>query len=283
MSLRALALLSVAASSAGAAALPALPFQHLGGTEHTLERLPVDKPPPPPPLHELFPIHAPQWAKFPRSAWRLQEQYPAEVSTDSSKLRKIMARSTFLSSGDASWYYRYFGGRETANTEPFRRDDMTAAIVGYHSSNGCFAYLPKAMGGGYPLLVVVDGTDGVTRWAFVRINDRGPYGHKRLRPCGWEKGTLNPHPDRIIDLSRGAARAFMEHRAQKKLSNKELFAIGVLRNVRLYLPPPELLPEAKVRWDAEESVRESVTDLLEKYPPMPDPGRWLPPPPAAAD
>lgn len=275
-------MLTVVASPLAAAALPALPFDQLGGVRESLQRSPVDKPPPPPPLSELFPTHDPRWAKYPRSSWRLQEDYPASVSTDSRKLGHILARSTFLSSGDASWYYRYFGGRETANTEPFRRDDMTAAIVGYHSSTGCFAYLPKAMGGGYPLLVVADGTDGVTRWAFVRINDRGPYGSKRYRPCGWSKGTLNPHPDRIIDLSRGAARAFMEHRAGKKLSNRELFNIGVLRNVRLYLPPPELLPDAKVRWDSEETVRGSITDLLKTYPPLPDPGRWVPPPPAAA-
>ena len=283
MFLRTLALLSVVASPLAAAALPALPFDQLGGVERDLIRLPVDKPPPPPPLHELFPTHDPRWAKYPRSAWRLQSEYPGEVNTGRKKLAQIISRSTFLSAGDASWYYRYFGGRETANTEPFRRDDMTAAIVGYQSQGGCFAYLPKAMGGGYPLLVVVDGTDGVTRWGFVRVNDRGPYGSRRLRPCGWSKGSLNPHPERIVDLSRGAARAFMEHRAGKKLSNRELFAIGVLRNVRLYLPPPELIPDAKVRWDSDETVRGSIGKLLEEYPPLPDPGRWVPPPPQAAD
>lgn len=275
--------MTAVASPLMAAALPALPFEQLGGVKEALAPAPVDKPAPPPPLAELFPAHDPRWTQHARAAWRLQDEYPTEVQTDRRKLNQILARATFLSAGDASWYYRYFGGRETANTEPFRRDDMTAAIVGYQSNTGCFAYLPKAMGGGYPLLVVVDGTDGVTRWGFVRVNDRGPYGAKRLRPCGWSQGTLNPHPERIIDLSRGAARAFMEHRAGRKLSHGELFNIGVLRHVRLYLPPPELLPEAKVRWDSEETVRGSITQLLKDYPPLPDPGRWLPPPPAAAD
>ncbi len=79
----------------------------------------------------------------------------------------------YVEEGMASWYGPGFHGGKTANGEEFDKNDMTAA----HRT--------------LPLPSIVKVTMLSTgRWAYVRINDRGPFA----------KG-------RIIDLSRGAAEA----------------------------------------------------------------------------
>ncbi|MUG04215.1 MULTISPECIES: septal ring lytic transglycosylase RlpA family protein [Bombella] len=79
----------------------------------------------------------------------------------------------FTESGDASWYGgKKFVGKRTASGERLRPDAMTAA----HPT--------------LPLGTKIRVTSSVTgRSVIVRVNDRGPY-----------------NSDRIIDLSKGAAR-----------------------------------------------------------------------------
>lgn len=78
-----------------------------------------------------------------------------------------------LQRGTASWYGPGFHGRRTASGERFNSSDMTAA----HPS------LPFGT-----RLRVVNESNG--RSVVVRINDRGPYAHRR-----------------IIDLAKGPAQA----------------------------------------------------------------------------
>lgn len=75
--------------------------------------------------------------------------------------------------GSASWYGPKFHGRLTANGERFNMDDLTAA----HRT--------------LPFGTRVRVTNNATGKAvIVRINDRGPF-----------------HGNRVIDLSRGAAKS----------------------------------------------------------------------------
>lgn len=75
--------------------------------------------------------------------------------------------------GKASWYGADFHGRKTANGEIFDMNAMTAAHPTLPLPS--YAYVTNKKNG---------------RTVLVRINDRGPYAHKR-----------------IIDLSRAVARA----------------------------------------------------------------------------
>jgi rare lipoprotein A len=96
--------------------------------------------------------------------------------------------------GTASWYGREFHGKTTASGEPFNMFDLTAAH-------------PKLPLGSY--VRVTNLRNGKT--VVVKINDRGPI-----------------VPDRIIDLSYGAARAL------------QLKAYG-LQKVRLDVVEPQTL------------------------------------------
>ncbi len=216
-----------------------------------------------------WPVHPAEFGK-PSQAFRLDALYPKQVMTDPAWLARLIAEGRFMAEGEASYYWV---GKKTANTEPFRAEAMTAAILGYFSEPGCFAYFPKAYRGGYPLLVVHEGSDKVTRYAFVRVNDRGPYtGPRKTQPCGWSSAK-GPRADRTrpIDLSRGAMRVFMESISGQKLTDRQLYARGILRGVKLYLPPLDRIPEAPIHDGTGRNVRGVISDLLRDYPPPPGP------------
>jgi rare lipoprotein A len=82
--------------------------------------------------------------------------------------------------GSISWYGPGFDGRKTANGETFDQDALTAAAIG----------LPF----GFKLKVTNLSNQ---KSVMVRINDRGPY--QKV------KGKFEPHPGRLIDVSKGAA------------------------------------------------------------------------------
>ncbi|WP_345242966.1 septal ring lytic transglycosylase RlpA family protein [Nibrella saemangeumensis] len=94
-------------------------------------------------------------------------------ATTSSDTRKVLETQN----GMATYYSKWFQGKETANGEEFDNRDPTAA----HRT--------------YPLgtVVRVTNVDEGGKSVVVRINDRGPYGEN------WEEGT-------IIDLSQAAAK-----------------------------------------------------------------------------
>jgi rare lipoprotein A (peptidoglycan hydrolase) len=98
---------------------------------------------------------------------------PLDVVTVWAPLKERTTAVVNAFTGPASWYGRYFHGRLTANGERFNMNARTAA----HRS------LPFGT-----LVRVTNTLNGMQ--TIVRINDRGPY-------VG----------DRIIDLSRAAARA----------------------------------------------------------------------------
>ncbi|GAA4403960.1 hypothetical protein GCM10023187_20530 [Nibrella viscosa] len=94
-------------------------------------------------------------------------------ATTSSDTQKVLETQN----GMATYYSKWFQGKETANGENFDNRDPTAA----HRT--------------YPLGTVVRVTnlEEGGKSVVVRINDRGPYGEN------WEEGT-------IIDLSQAAAK-----------------------------------------------------------------------------
>lgn len=95
------------------------------------------------------------------------------ASVDPSSTGSISPTGKVLQKGTASWYGPGFHGRKTASGERFNSYDMTAA----HPS------LPFGT-----KLRVVNEENG--RSVVVRVNDRGPFAHKR-----------------IIDLAKGPAQA----------------------------------------------------------------------------
>lgn len=102
-----------------------------------------------------------------------QQELPAEDSASADE------PALFQEEGTGSWYGPGFHGRRTANGECFNQDALTAA----------HKYLP--------MNTCVRVTNLRTRQSVVvRINDRGPFA-----------------PNRIIDLSKGAAKAIGLHSA----------------------------------------------------------------------
>jgi hypothetical protein len=112
---------------------------------------------------------------------------------------------------------------------------------------------------------------------FVRLNDRGPYtGPRRvtpvntahLRAMGEPRARMSADPDRPIDLSRGAMRKLM---ASLGWNMKKT---GILRGVRIYLPPSELLPEVDPNTSRRGpgtsgyTVRSMVDEALVSWPPV---------------
>lgn len=88
------------------------------------------------------------------------------------KIERMINDDIWDAKGVASWYGRQFHGRKTASGERYNMNAMTAA----HRT--------------LPFGSIVKVTDAVSgKSVFVKITDRGPY-----------------HGNRIIDLSRGAAK-----------------------------------------------------------------------------
>jgi len=97
------------------------------------------------------------------------------------------AQGEVLKEGQASWYGPGFHGRTTANGETYDQNAMTAAMTGVEL--------------GIRVRVVREDTGASVE---VRVNDRGPYavdGNGRLARVN---GEIQPHPTRVIDLSRAA-------------------------------------------------------------------------------
>ncbi len=118
-----------------------------------------------PPGLENLPDPEPRWEPLARSGNRS----PYVVFGQTYHL--LPTAEGYLEQGIASWYGRKFDGRPTASGEPYDMFELTAA----HRK------LPL------PTYVRVTNLEN-DRSSIVKVNDRGPF-----------------HPDRIIDLSYGAA------------------------------------------------------------------------------
>lgn len=204
-------------------------------------------------------------------------EYDGTLRTDDAALRALLSGPRawrFMAAGEASYYW---GDAKTANLERYRPDEVSAAVLGWFDTRGDFVYLPKGfpVGQGFPLLVVHE-HEGVRRWMFVRKNDRGPYTGPRITPVntthlaamGEPRVRPKPDPDRPIDLSRGAMRKFMDDLGWNM---KET---GLLRGVRVYLPPSDLLPEVDPKTSragagaSGYTVRSMIDEALATWPPV---------------
>ena len=207
---------------------------------------------------------------------RTRGEYDGAVSTDDAQLRALLSGPSawrFMAEGEASYYWQ---DAKTANLERFRADEVSAAVLGWFTEQSQFVYLPKAfpIGDGFPLLVVHE-HEGVRRWMFVRLNDRGPYTGRRVTPVntahlqamGEPRARPRPDRDRPIDLSRGAMRSFAESLGW------DMRRRGLLHGVRVYLPPSELLPEVDPKTSragagaSGYTVRSMVDEALTRWPP----------------
>ena len=116
---------------------------------------------------------------------------PPETAYESAAMERNASPRTEAQAGVASWYGAALAGRRTASGERFDPERMTAA----HRT--------------LPLGTWVEVLRGDTgQRVRVRINDRGPFGHA----------------DRIIDLSRAAARELGMLRAG--VARIELHVVG---------------------------------------------------------
>lgn len=86
-----------------------------------------------------------------------------------------------------SWYGPGFNGKLTANGEKYNQEDYTAASP----------TLP------FNTYVKVTNLKN-NKFIVVRINDRGPY--KCIKGTSKAVRPLEPHPDRILDLSKASFR-----------------------------------------------------------------------------
>jgi len=129
---------------------------------------------------DLGPVLPARSTEFVEFSWYVEEEEPVEPTvTGTYRVRgetyELFANADgYVDEGVASWYGAQFAGRRTSSGERFDPDALTAA----HRS------LPFGS-----LVEVTNLVNG--RMAVVRVNDRGPFGHS---------------DDRIIDVSRAAAR-----------------------------------------------------------------------------
>lgn len=207
----------------------------------------------------------------------IRGDYDGLVRSDDAQLEALLAGPQawrFMAGGEASYYS---GDAKTANLEPYRPDEVSAAVLGWFTAGGEFVYLPKAFprGQGFPLLVVHE-HEGVRRWMFVRLNDRGPYTGPRvtpvntahLRAMGEPRVRPRPDKDRPIDLSRGAMTKFA------RSLGWDMKKRGLLHGVRVYLPPSELLPEVDPNTSRDGpgasgyTVRSMIDEALVTWPPL---------------
>jgi len=240
-------------------------------------------------LPAFGPLGTPSEADFPRAEVRVEPaplagmaipraraDYDGVVREDRAGLEALLGGESpwrFMAEGEASYYWI---GARTANTERYRPDEVSAAILGWFSRSGGFVYLPKAFprNQGIPLLITYQEGEEL-RWMFVRWNDRGPYTGPRITPVntdqvkafGETSSRPKPDPDRPIDLSRGAMRKLMQS------LGKDMAGNGILHGVRIYLPPSEHLPETDP-WTGQEGARDSGTTIrrmideaYERWPP----------------
>jgi len=132
------------------------------------------------PEFDLRPVLPERSTEFVEFTWADEEDEPVEPAVTGTYRVRGQTYELFADAegyedeGVASWYGAQFAGRRTSNGERFDPDALTAA----HRS--------------LPFGSMVEVTNLVNgRMVVVRVNDRGPFGHS---------------DDRIIDVSRAAAR-----------------------------------------------------------------------------
>jgi rare lipoprotein A len=146
---------------------------------------------------------------------------------DQENLRRMRPTGNSIS-GQASWYGPGFQGNRTASGEPFDTNKMTAAMYrpGWNGSN--------------PFWVEVTNTANGKK-VRVKVNDTGPFA---MDSSGRALDPLQPHPTRIIDLSKAA----MDKLGGSGVINVTVQKLGAAARVSTPNNPPATPPAAPTKF-----------------------------------